>query len=178
MNKYFCETKEVNKMESVLFDVDTFIKTLYEYKPNNIFNSKFSNSYPCWVIVNYLPGNRIKYFANGWANKTPIIEDLKDVYTSWKIQGLKYCYFSVEDQSDKNNSAQKKMDEKLDDLLSKVEDSLKVSINKGIILGMKESLNSLNQFIDEKQKMGLPESISKFELNTFLEEYIRLMENK
>lgn len=70
------------------------------------------------------------------------------------------------------------MDEKLDDLLSKVEDSLKVSINKGIILGMKESLKSLNQFIDEKQKMGLPESISKFELNTFLEEYIRLMENK
>lgn len=104
MNKYFCETKEVNKMESVLFDVDTFIKTLYEYKPNNIFNSKFSNSYPCWVIVNYLPGNRIKYFANGWADKTPIIEDLKDVYTSWKIQGLKYCYFNVEDQSDKNDS--------------------------------------------------------------------------
>lgn len=77
-----------------------------------------------------------------------------------------------------NRETQKKMDEKLDDLLYKVEDSLKVSINKGIILGMKESLKSLNQFIDEKQKMGLPESISKFELNTFLEEYIRLIENR
>ena len=77
-----------------------------------------------------------------------------------------------------NRETQKKMDEKLDDLLSKVEDSLKVSINKGILLGMNESLKSINQFIDEKERLGFVGSISRSELNTFLEEYIRLIENR
>jgi len=70
------------------------------------------------------------------------------------------------------------MDEKLDNILSKMEDSLKVSINKGILLGMNESLKSINQFIDEKERLGFVGSISRSELNTFLEEYIRLIENR
>ena len=70
------------------------------------------------------------------------------------------------------------MDEKLDNILSKMEDSLKISINKGILLGMNESLKSINQFIDEKERLGFVGSISRSELNTFLEEYIRLIENR
>ena len=70
------------------------------------------------------------------------------------------------------------MDEKLDSILSKMEDSLKVSINKGILLGMNESLKSINQFIDEKEKLGFVGSISRSELNTFLGEYISLIENR
>lgn len=70
------------------------------------------------------------------------------------------------------------MDEKLDSILAKMEDSLKVSINKGILLGMNESLKSINQFIDEKEKLGFVGSISRSELNTFLGEYISLIENR
>lgn len=70
------------------------------------------------------------------------------------------------------------MDEKLDSILAKMEDSLKVSINKGILLGMNECLKSINQFIDEKEKLGFVGSISRSELNTFLVEYITLIENR
>jgi hypothetical protein len=70
------------------------------------------------------------------------------------------------------------MDEKLDSILAKMEDSLKVSINKGILLGMNEGLKSINQFIDEKEKLGFVGSISRSELNTFLSEYISLIEKR
>ncbi len=46
------------------------------------------------------------------------------------------------------------------------------SVNDGIILGLKESLKILHQFLDKKVQKGYPEYISRTELQVFLETYI------
>jgi hypothetical protein len=52
-------------------------------------------------------------------------------------------------------------------------DSFRACIKDGIVLGLKESLKSLNQFLDRKIAKGYPEYISRAELQTFLETYIK-----
>lgn len=52
-------------------------------------------------------------------------------------------------------------------------DSFRACVNDGIVLGLKESLKSLNQFLDRKVAKGYPEYISRAELQTFLETYIK-----
>lgn len=52
-------------------------------------------------------------------------------------------------------------------------DSFHACVNDGIVLGLKESLKSLNQFLDRKIAKGYPEYISRAELQTFLETYIK-----
>jgi hypothetical protein len=46
-------------------------------------------------------------------------------------------------------------------------------VNDGIVLGMKESLKVLHQFLDKKVEKGLPEYISRAELQFFMEVYIK-----
>jgi len=52
-------------------------------------------------------------------------------------------------------------------------DSLHACVNDGIVLGLKESLKVLNQFLDKKVEKGYPEYISRAELKTFMETYIK-----
>lgn len=71
-----------------------FIKILNNYKPKDIFNSHYSQTIPCWVILEYLGNNKVKYFAQGWADKTPVVEPMENLYNSWKLQGLDNCFFN------------------------------------------------------------------------------------
>lgn len=52
-------------------------------------------------------------------------------------------------------------------------DSFRACVNDGIVLGLKESLKSLHHFLDRKVAKGYPEYISRAELQTFLETYIK-----
>lgn len=51
--------------------------------------------------------------------------------------------------------------------------SFRACVNDGIVLGLKESLKSLNYFLDRKVAKGYPEYISRAELQIFLETYIK-----
>jgi len=73
---------------------EEFKKLLLEYKPKNIINMPYSAKKPCWVITEYLDNDRIKYFANGWADKTPVEASFEDIHSSWLIQGLNHCHFT------------------------------------------------------------------------------------
>lgn len=89
------------KRDRIVTDVlpiskEDFINILIINKPSKIFNSPYSTKIPCWVITEYLENNRIKYFANGWADKTPVEESIENVYDSWKSQGLTNSYFENE----------------------------------------------------------------------------------
>jgi hypothetical protein len=55
-------------------------------------------------------------------------------------------------------------------------ESFNACVNDGIILGLKHSLESLNYFLDRKVEKGYPEYISRTELQTFLETYIKDVE--
>ena len=56
--------------------------------------------------------------------------------------------------------------------MNKLKDSFRACINDGRILGLKESLRILNEFLDTKITMGYSEYITRAELRTFLETYI------
>jgi len=51
-------------------------------------------------------------------------------------------------------------------------------VNDGILLGLKSSLKILNQFLDKKLELNLPEYVNRVELNAFMDEHIKEMENK
>jgi hypothetical protein len=93
METYFHKKIEVIKTIREIFSLEEFKKILNENKPNEIFNTEYSRKKPCWIITEYLDENNIKYYADGWANKTPISESIENIYTSWRIQGLENCYF-------------------------------------------------------------------------------------
>lgn len=48
---------------------------------------------------------------------------------------------------------------------------------EGFIKGMKESHKALNQFLDEKVNRDYPEYITRQELNTFLNTYVKNWED-
>lgn len=62
------------------FSQEQFISVLSEKKPKEIFNSYYSLTRPCWVITEYLGDNKIKYFSNGWQDRTPIEESIENLY--------------------------------------------------------------------------------------------------
>jgi len=64
-----------------------------------------------------------------------------------------------------------------DELTELVKNQLIEAIQDGIILGMKESLKILNQYLEIKTQKGYPMHIDKGELNLFLETYIQEQEN-
>ena len=55
-----------------------------------------------------------------------------------------------------------------------IKESMQNCVNDGIVLGMKQMTTALNDFLDEKVKRGHSEYISRSELKTFTEEYIKL----
>lgn len=50
---------------------------------------------------------------------------------------------------------------------------IREALMEGKVLGMKECLIALNRFIDIKTEDGLPENISRNELNVFMNQYIK-----
>lgn len=95
MKQHFHTTKERIVIDKISFDLTRFCNTLNAFRPKEIFNSQYSENIPCWIITEYLEGNRVKYYANGWADKTPIEESMENIHCSWKIQGLIDCFFNV-----------------------------------------------------------------------------------
>jgi hypothetical protein len=90
-NFFKTEKKEVNI--NIPFTEMEFINILNEQKPKNIINPMYSSKKPCWVIREYLENNIVKYFADGWADKTPQYRSMRDLYNEFNIQGLASCYF-------------------------------------------------------------------------------------
>lgn len=62
--------------------------------------------------------------------------------------------------------------------INKLAESFRECINDGRILGLKESLRILDEFLDRKVTMGYLEYITRAELQTFLETYINESEKK
>jgi len=56
-------------------------------------NPQYSPGVACWNIEEYLPGGRIRYWAHGWADKTPGEVSYEDFYKMLRISGLQGCYF-------------------------------------------------------------------------------------
>jgi len=54
-----------------------------------------------------------------------------------------------------------------------IQKAIQKAVNDGIILGIKESKNILNDFIDTKISHNKPGVIFKYELNEFLDMYIK-----
>ena len=77
------------------FTKEEFINALNEHKPKEIFNSHYSSKVPCWTITEYLGNDRVKYFAQGWTDRTPIEESMENLHTSWRLQGLEECFINV-----------------------------------------------------------------------------------
>ena len=92
LNFHTTEQKTVNKI--VIFTIEKFIDTLNLYQPKEIWNSEYSSKIPCWTITEYLGNNRVKYYASGWADKTPVEDSMEKLYKEWCIQGLERCYIN------------------------------------------------------------------------------------
>lgn len=93
MKKYFHTKREIKTIVYDVVSLEEFKIILKEYKPTKIFNVPYSKTVPCWYITEYIDDNTISYYANSFADKTPIIADIEKVYKSWRIQGLDECYF-------------------------------------------------------------------------------------
>ncbi len=58
------------------------------------------------------------------------------------------------------------------EIIDFVDEKTKSIANKGVLLGLNESVKSLNMFLDKKVSKGLPDYISRHELNLFMKTYI------
>lgn len=88
----FCTKKERIVIDYVPFTVDQFINTLNAHKPREIFNPPYSTKSPCWIITDYLENGSVKYFADGWYNKTPVEVTMERLYRKCISQGLTNCH--------------------------------------------------------------------------------------
>lgn len=70
-----------------------FYHILNTYKPNEFYNTMYSEKTPCYYITEYLNANTVMYYANGWADKTPQKITIEKLYQSWRIEGLQYTKF-------------------------------------------------------------------------------------
>lgn len=93
MKTNFCIKKERTVVDYTVFTEEEFKKALLVNKPKKIFNTHYSTKKPCWIITEYLDNDRVKYYADGWAQKEPVEEKISNIYVSWKNQGLRECYF-------------------------------------------------------------------------------------
>lgn len=96
MEFYFNVPKEETKIISSTMSLIQFKALLKTNKPLQIYNSDYSSEKPCWYITEYFEDDKVKYYADNWADKTAKTIAIDDLYQSWKIQGLEKSYFKKE----------------------------------------------------------------------------------
>ncbi len=80
--------------DSIVITKEEFIDILNTKKPFQIFCPDYSTTKSLWVIVAYPGDNQVTYYATSWADKTPVMDSMSNIYTSWRIQGLVDYYFN------------------------------------------------------------------------------------
>ena len=89
--------KQIVKTVREQITLEQFYQILHTYKPTEFYNTMYSDKTPCYYITEYLNANTVMYYANAWADKTPHKITIEKLYQSWRIEGMQYTKFHVED---------------------------------------------------------------------------------
>lgn len=74
--------------------LEEFTRILLKSRPRELYHSYYSEKTPCWYIVDYFAKeNKVVFFAEGWADKTPKKVTLEKFYDELSGQGLQFCFF-------------------------------------------------------------------------------------
>lgn len=74
---------------------EQFREMLNRYKPDSLYNYKYSSKFPCWYITEYVDAEHLNMYADNWADKTPVTTTIFAFYNTLCINGIDETFITI-----------------------------------------------------------------------------------